>query len=231
MEHEHRYRFISYSLFLASALLILFVLDRFFGFHYAPDEHRLNQKPKVESSVKSHGEAAAPAEKKETIPEEQPEFESTVADPEQEPQETSEVQPARNNDFFQTLKANYQTKVLSQLPPNKARTDIVIRYYQHAPDGNSAYALQKLGFYIHERPVDPELANYQSNAIYFGENVKLEDIQIVTFTLLSEGLPVKLIKPSRFGDSWKSNAIEIGTDTTLINQPTLTLSEIENLSI
>lgn len=231
MEPEHRYRFISYSLFLASTFLILFVLDRFFGFHYAPDEHRLNQKPKVESSVKSHGETAEPATKPETIPEDQPEFESPTQDSEKEAKETSEVQRAPNSDFFQTLKANYQAEVLSQLPPNKARTDIVIRYYQHAPDGNSAYALQKLGFYIHERPVDPELANYQSNAIYFGENVKLEDIQIVGLTLLSEGLPVKLIKPSRFGDSWKSNSIEIGTDTTLINQPTLTFSEIENLAI
>jgi len=139
----------------------------------------------------------------------------------------SQVETTSGNDgYFEGLIENYKTETLDNLEEGKARTDIIIRYYRHEPDGNSAYALEELGFYIHERPVNARFANFQSNAIYYGDSVEIADIQLVSYTLLKEGVPIKEIKPSKFGSSWKSKSIEIGTDTTLIGQPSLSAEYI-----
>ncbi|MEP5104116.1 MAG: hypothetical protein ABJQ84_05825, partial [Ekhidna sp.] len=60
----------------------------------------------------------------------------------------------------------------------------------------------------------------------YGGDVNIEDIQIVAFTLLANGLPIKSIERSQF--EWKSNAIEIGTDTLLLDAANLTNQEIAN---
>lgn len=229
-------RAMSYALVLASFFLALYVLDEVFGLHYAPDEHRLNRPTETELETSDPHGAHQPVQsvdqEADTTSEES--AKPTKSPYEDEPAETTNNEEGLADDpeaFFKALKARYKDQVLSKVPANKARTDIVLRYYRHPPDGNSAFALEKLGFYIHERPVDPKYADFQSNAVFYGDSVRLEDIQLVTYTLLSEGLPIKVIKPSKFGDSWKAKSIEIGTDTALTDQPTLTLQEIQNLSI
>tara|TARA_Y100001972_G_scaffold129060_1_gene193851 strand:+ start:4771 stop:5430 length:660 start_codon:yes stop_codon:yes gene_type:complete len=133
--------------------------------------------------------------------------------------------------FFNELKRTYQTTVLNRLPPGKPRTDVIIRYYKHPPDGNSVYTLKDLGFYIHERPVDNEMTDYESNSIFYGDSVKKEDLLIVAYTLLSEGLPIKSIKPSLYHDGWKYNSIEIGADSTVIEKEVLTLEQLKQLPL
>ncbi len=127
------------------------------------------------------------------------------------------------NQFLTELKENYLKPIREQLPPDRLRKDIFIRYYRHEKDGIGVYKLEEMGYYMHQKPAT-ETAGLGSNIIYYGDNVPLEDIQIVTLTLLAEGIPIKSIEHTKF--EWKSNAIEIGTDTSLLDEPNITEEQI-----
>ncbi|WP_436517935.1 hypothetical protein [Ekhidna sp. To15] len=125
------------------------------------------------------------------------------------------------------LKNLYLAPKIANLPPGQLREDVVIRYYRHDQDDDKVYVLKELGYYIHEKEAN-ETAGLGSNVLYYGDDVKIEDIQIVAYTLLEKGLPIKAIIPTQF--SWKSNSIEIGTDTLLLNNANLSRAEIQNFS-
>lgn len=126
---------------------------------------------------------------------------------------------------FEDLKQLYLAPIISDLPSGQLREDVVIRYYKHEQDNDKVYSLRKLGYYIHEKEA-LETAGLGSNVMYYGSDVNVEDIQIVAYELLKSGLPLKSIQPTQF--SWKSNSIEIGTDTLLIDNTNLTESAILN---
>jgi len=127
---------------------------------------------------------------------------------------------------FNDLKNQYLAPILASLPEGQLRQDVVIRYYKHLQDGERVYALRAMGYYVHEKEAN-ETAGLGSNAIYYGEDVAVEDIQLVAYTLISTGLPIQAILPTAF--EWKSNAIEIGTDPDL-NAANLTEKDISSFS-
>lgn len=131
-----------------------------------------------------------------------------------------------DEEYFEQLREEYLNKVAKNIPPGKSRTDVVVRYYKHAPDGDNVYKLQELRYYIHERDANDATYNKPSNAIFYGNNIKSEDVQIVAYTLLENGVPIKTIRPSKFASDWKANSIEIGTDTTLFDSRNLSLAEV-----
>ncbi|RED93645.1 hypothetical protein [Marinoscillum furvescens] len=249
MEQGQPLKLISYIFLIAFFFSILFVLDGVFDVHYthnihhpelleeSHDNNHDKEEPDAHSSQKEDAESHHGGSSTEEFidePESQPSTPETTPDTNDDQEETTSISASADPElekYFENLKETYLKEKLDKLPTNQARTDIVIRYYHHAPDGESAYQLQNLRYYIHERPVDPEYANHQSNAVFYGDSIQIEDIQLVTYTLLKAGLPIKTIKPSKFASSWKAKSIEIGTDTTLTNQPTLSLQEIKNLSI
>lgn len=146
----------------------------------------------------------------------------------EEPDEApSENLTNRSNVSLSDLKNNYLAVKIANLPSGQLREDVVIRYYKHEKDGNKVYPLKKLGYYIHEKKAE-ETQGLGSNVLYYGQDVNIEDIQIVAFTLLANGLPIKSIERSQF--EWKSNAIEIGTDTLLLDAANLTDQDIANFS-
>tara|TARA_Y100001949_G_scaffold165307_1_gene160920 strand:- start:777 stop:1502 length:726 start_codon:yes stop_codon:yes gene_type:complete len=230
-----------YLSIIVAVFIVLILLDQVFGFHYEPVEYNLaeteeDHSPSIEhekDTTSEFGSFEHQAVNDEKIDlagtGEQEEVVHTPSEKEPKPKATSNS--SNPKDYFASLLKSYKQNTLSKLEKNKARTDIVIRYYHHEPDGNSAYALGSLGYYIHEREVSPEYLNYQSNAIFYGDSVSLTDLQIVSYTLLEEGLPIKIIKPSKFHDSWKAHSIEIGTDTTAFNTPTITLRQVQSLSL
>jgi hypothetical protein len=126
---------------------------------------------------------------------------------------------------LEDLKQNYLSIKNASLQEGRSREDVVIRYYKHEKDGDKVYSLRTLRYYLHEKPAT-ETQGLGSNVIYYGGQVKPEDIQIVAYTLLEEGIPLKSIERSKF--DWKSNAIEIGTDTLLIGAPNLSKADIQN---
>ncbi len=131
-----------------------------------------------------------------------------------------------NSEYFSQLLKDYKLELKEKIPENKNRQDIIIRYYHHEQDGDKAIALRNLGFYLHERPVDDAFAPYPSNTLYYGDSVSDRDIQIVAYSLISNEIEIKSIQQSRFHDSWKANAIEIGADTSIVNKANLTLDQI-----
>ena len=215
MDHNSPSRYWAYVLLLACFFGLLFAIGVIFP-HHEPSE-RIRKK----SNQHLQEELTEPVKVQKTS-------ESKVDPPEEF---SSEGSSSENDDFFKELKTKYQTEVINRLAPGKPRTDIIIRYYKHPPDGDKVYALRDLGFYIHERPVEQDLTSYESNSIYYGDSVKRNDLMIVAYTLLSQGMPIKNIAKSIFHDGWKATAIEIGTDTAAIDQEVLSIDEIRNLSL
>lgn len=236
MKRKNFVRVGGYVFIILSFFVVVFILDQVFHVEYAPDEHKVviikegstseqvrqasldfEPEPEIQSGDVTMGLASTTEEK-------------TV-------ESTQQFEKIMDNDaetlvaFFQRLEKDYSEKLRKELPAGKSRTDITIRYYKHAPDGKSAYALQKLGYYIHERPVDPSYEKFQSNAIYYGDSVGLMDVQMVAYTLLKQGLPLKVITKSRFGDNWKARSIEVGADSTVLSNRTLTLEDIQALKL
>lgn len=129
---------------------------------------------------------------------------------------------------LEDLKKNYLSIKNAGLQEGRSREDVVIRYYKHEKDENKVYALKKLRYYLHEKPAI-ETKGLGSNVLYYGNEVKLEDIQVVAYVLLENGIPLKSIERSKY--DWKSNAIEIGTDPELIGTENITKDKIRNFAL
>ncbi len=130
--------------------------------------------------------------------------------------------------YFQDLKNSYLSPIIASLPEGRTREDVVIRYYKHENDGNRAYILKELGYYLHEREAENN-QRLASNSLYYGSDVDLRDIQIVAYTLLKEGMPLKAIKRSAY--DWKFNSIEIGADSLVESNSILSVSDIQAFEI
>ena len=134
--------------------------------------------------------------------------------------------PSNEYPTLEDLKENYISIKNAALEDGRSREDVVIRYYKHEKDGDKVYALKDLRYYLHEKPAT-ETKGLGSNVMYYGDEVNKEDIQVVAFTLLENGIPLKSIERSKY--DWKSNSIEIGTDSLLIGQKNLTENDISDL--
>lgn len=111
------------------------------------------------------------------------------------------------------------------------RKDVVIRYYVKEDDGDAVFSLRQFGYYIHERPTSERFSMLPSNALYFGSQVNVEDIKMVAYSLMSQGVALKVIEPSQFSNDWKANSIEIGADDRILDEPNLTLAQLRKFKI
>ncbi len=162
-------------------------------------------------SMLDHQEKNEPLEK-----EEQPQ----PVEEQKKPKEDSNL-----SNGLSELKNNYLTPIVATLSPGQLRQDVIVRYYKHEKDGDIVYWLKNLSYYIHEREAT-ETTGLKSNILYYGDHVAVEDIKIVAYTLMDQGLSLKAIENSQFG--WKSTALEIGTDTLLLDNKTLTIEDIQS---
>ena len=106
----------------------------------------------------------------------------------------------------------------------------VVRYYVKPLDANGVFDLHRYGYYVHVRPSNG-LDNYHSNTIRFGDSVASEDIVLVASHMIRSGFPLKSVSLSKYHDDWKSKALEIGTDTTLLSHQTLTIQDLEEMFV
>lgn len=121
--------------------------------------------------------------------------------------------------YFETL--------LSIDDPDRKK-GLVIRYYAKPKDSEKVYALRQFGYYIHERPIDGQYEKFASNAICYGDSVKPEEVRRVAYILIKNDFKLQNISLSKYHDDWKNHAIEIGTDTTVIKEPVISLAELRN---
>ncbi|MEM8893013.1 MAG: hypothetical protein AAGC88_00465 [Bacteroidota bacterium] len=132
-------------------------------------------------------------------------------------------------EYFREFSRIYKERKLKGVQP-ESRTDVVIRYYEKQKDGDKIFELRNLGFYIHQRPSSERFDQYASNAIYYGDQVAKEDIKMVAYTLIRQGVDIKTIEPSQFFSDWKAHSIEIGTDDTIDDAPPLTIGDVRDLN-
>ncbi|MFT5640216.1 MAG: hypothetical protein ACI9A7_000313 [Cyclobacteriaceae bacterium] len=131
--------------------------------------------------------------------------------------------------YFDAIWEDYKDKIITQLPIGKSRSDLIIRYYKHPKDGDRIKTLKTLRVYIHERPINKVMLPYESNAVFYGDSVATDDLQLTIYKLVNAGFPIKKVSLSAYHDSWKTQAIEIGTDTTIMDRAILSLDEISSL--
>lgn len=131
-----------------------------------------------------------------------------------------------DRNYFEKTLATYESEVYSKLERPADRTDIVIRYYKKEKDQGIVYSLKSLGLYVHERQSDAEFDGSASNTIFYGDSISSSDIEIIAFKLISAGLDLKAIVPSKYHDTWKAHSLEIGYDTLYGDSKSLTLSDI-----
>ncbi|MEQ9403160.1 MAG: hypothetical protein RIM99_06235 [Cyclobacteriaceae bacterium] len=137
--------------------------------------------------------------------------------------ETS-VSTSSAGDYFQNLKNTYLNPILAELPEGRSREDVVVRYYKHNEDRDKVYALRALGYYLHEKEAEDSKES-PSNVLYYGSDVDIRDIQIVAYTLLKNGVPLKAIQPSQY--DWKYHSLEIGADSLLEGKSTLKIANVQ----
>ena len=218
---------IAYLIFVALCIALMSFINSFL-------EHKRPSKPYIERSYKSvkSNESVVEIEQnkedKDSIKSEKKIEDNTQeTQVDQEPVTGGKSKNSQSDEkYFSDLIKNYKVSVLSKLERPDSRTDIVLRYYAKPKDKGMVYGLSKYGFYIHERSSNDVYKNFATNALYYGDDVKSEDIQLVSYLLLDAGVELKKILPSKLHDDWKSNAIEIGTDTSFLKLPTLRLKDI-----
>ena len=218
---------IGHVVFIAVSVLLLSLINGVI-------EHKRPQKAYKQHSYKYNG-SQPEASEKETITSELPAPEVITEKKEVEPENEKIVDPPiskidlsslGDEDYFSEMVKNYEANVLTKLERPDSRNDVVVRYYTKEKDKEKIYGLRKYGFYIHERPSDPVYAEATSNALYYGDDVKNEDIQLVAYVLIKSGVALKEITPSKLHDDWKANSLEIGADTLANKLPTLSLMDI-----
>ena len=128
--------------------------------------------------------------------------------------------------FFDYLLDNYKNSIINKLRPNQLRSDVLIQYYNRKDDTKQPMTLTQLGFEIHNKYTNnsKEIAN----VLRFGEDVTLEDIQMVAYVLINQGIPLRQIVPSSYHSDWKPYAIEIGVDALFEKLPVLTFRKVRN---
>ena len=128
--------------------------------------------------------------------------------------------------FFDYLFDNYKNTKINNLRPNQLRSDVLVQYYNRKDKVKQSMTLTQLGFEIHNKYTNN--SKEVANVLRFGEDVLLEDIQIVAYVLLCHGIPLRQIVPSSYHSDWKPHAIEIGVDALIEKFPVLTFKKIRN---
>ena len=128
--------------------------------------------------------------------------------------------------FFDYLLDNYKNGKINNLGPNQLRSDVLIQYYNRKENTKQSITLTQLGFEIHNKYTNN--SKEVANILRFGEDVVLEDIQLVAYILLKQGVPLKQMVPSSYHSDWKPYAIEIGVDPLIEEQPILTFRKIRD---
>lgn len=173
---------------------------------------------------KDSNEKESPSNNPDSIQEAEKTEQSSTFDFEEKP--VAAVAPMTPLSFEKSLQSRADS-IRALLATGLRRTDVILRYYPHLPDGKIVYSLSDLGFYLHERPTDVNQLEKATNSLFYGDNVPLADIQLVAYELVKRGAKIRQIKMSRFHDDWKSNSIEIGAESSAENLPILRLEDIQ----
>ncbi len=131
-----------------------------------------------------------------------------------------------SNSMFRSIAADRERGFLSSVSSSDSRRDITIQYFPKNVDKNIVEnSLEELGFRLISGPA--KVKNIPTNSLWFGANVKLEDIKLVAYTLMRAGVEIKVIRPFRNPKGRRSNLIQVGADAVFENARPLSITEIK----
>ena len=110
------------------------------------------------------------------------------------------------------------------------RSEISIQYFPK-PNENINWdkftkTLKENSFHLEEK--NPIQLNVETNSIWFGDDIYVEDIKFVALKLIESGAEIKSIRPFRNSNNNKNKLIQIGADASVV--PSSPLSEADILS-
>jgi len=238
-------RFLLYPAFIGTAFLILTSIKLFLpAKEYIPPVDEIGMKlyrpiffgestkrPVVKNKIKEDSEDTLPVK----VAVEEPKVEIEKPKVEIEKPKIIVEKPKRDlaseadESYFLDMIEDYKANVLTE---RKYRNDVVVRYYRHESDGDKAGLLVDFGFYLHVRPVNKErYKTVSSNVIYYGHEFPEQDLKLIAYLLVKNGIPIKRLQPFKDYDGWKKKSLEIGGNAKLMNKPTLTFSQIQAYSV
>lgn len=126
----------------------------------------------------------------------------------------------------QSLLANNERNNLTSSQDNLRRNKITIQYFPKDVDKDRVeIALKELGFRLAEGST--RVPNIATNAIWFGTNVKTEDVKLVAYTLIRAGIRIKIIRPFRNPHGYRASLVQVGADAVYVNSKSLTVEQIK----
>ncbi|TSE04360.1 hypothetical protein [Aquimarina algiphila] len=101
----------------------------------------------------------------------------------------------------------------------------VVRYYKRKKDDPKIEkTIQRMNFYLNERPVEDDDGEIKVNSIWYGDSVDINKVRALATELIKTNNDFKFIKNFKLGRGyeWKVKAIEIGYEENLDDLPTIT---------
>ena len=206
MDQKSPWRILAYFVLIVVCFGGLYLTDHFMRQYYSPSDQELQHLAASQSSNADHLHTAS----------------LSVDEP-----EVAEEQAVV---YLEKLADHYQAEVLNKLPANQSRKAITLYAYRHPADSSYMKALQQLKLAVREPAGNKPAGKHPVNVMLYGDSVSLTHLQLVAYTLLKEGLPLKAVTPTQPGTFPPPHAIQITTDTTLLSSPTLTFAEVQNIS-
>ena len=124
------------------------------------------------------------------------------------------------------LQGKYDVAHLAVSAASKRR-DTKVVYYPKDTDGKRVEAaLKDLGFQVVEGHGNAELGKKETNAIFFGPRVKLEDLKLVAVALVKGGVTIQVIRPSHIAAN--ADVIQVANSQHLGSNPPFTIETIES---
>ncbi len=129
----------------------------------------------------------------------------------------------------QSFQANKELQRAISTSSKESREAITIQYFPKDVDQKKVEdALQELGFTLEKKL--PLVRDVPTNAIWFGEKVKLDDVKLVAYTLTRAGVQIRGIEHFRASSGPKALLIQVGASRFIENDPVFTVEGIRALA-
>jgi hypothetical protein len=131
----------------------------------------------------------------------------------------------RNVDLIQIDQSLAAGQLVEAVAADPQRQSITVQYFPKDVDPEIVRVrLQDLGFTLTTPRSD--LNEIPTNAIWYGEEVDIESVKAIAYTLIGAGVDIKMIRQLN-NSQGREQVIQVGGDGECLNQPALTLEAIE----
>ncbi|OBP13773.1 hypothetical protein A5320_17830 [Rheinheimera sp. SA_1] len=142
------------------------------------------------------------------------------------------IEKELNDDAQSTaIAANTAIKDITKSSWNNKKGIEVYYYNKTIDEKKIVVGLESLGYKFIAATPGKYMNKKQTNAIWFGSDVPLDDIKVVALALIRAGIQIKAVRPyrnSKEKPDYKSNRIEVGASIDIERSNPLTIDEIVN---